>query len=366
MPSALAPGELLARVQRDAERSVLRARNGLKYFTAANPPNVGRTPKDTIWTRDKIELWRYRSDRVQYHPPVLLIMSLVTRNYILDLYPGNSIVEHLRNAGFDVFMIDWGVPDQLEANNTLETYVDQYLPAVVERISQEVGKEGVSLLGYCFGGVLAYMFAAAHPELPIRNVVTLATPVDFSKLGLLTYMTTEERLKLEDSIDETGNVPAELLHRTFRLLKPTADLVQYANLWQNLWNDDYMEGYQAMGKWVNDHIPFPGAAAHQTVDKLMRENALVNGTFELGGRPVKLESIRASFLNVVAEKDHICPVEATEALPDLVGADDAQELRLSAGHAGLVAGRTAAKVTMPGIVEWLSARSEPVAGRAAS
>ena len=89
----------------------------------------------------------------------------------------------------------------------------------------------------------------------------------------------------------------------------------------------------------------------------MRGNGLVEGTFELGGERVDLRAIRRPVLNIMAERDHIVPLAAAEPVLDLVGSDEAEELRLSAGHAGLVAGRKAAKVTLPGIAGWIAEHS---------
>ena len=93
---------------------------------------VGATPKDVVWRRDKAELWRYRSGPVRYGPPVLIVHSLVSRSYILDLRPGSSLVEYLTDAGLDVFLLDWGVPDELDADNDLET-LRRRLPAARAR-----------------------------------------------------------------------------------------------------------------------------------------------------------------------------------------------------------------------------------------
>ena len=123
MANGLIPSDLVARIRRDVERSVLRARNGIKYVAGIGTPGLGLSPKDTVWTRDKVELWRYRSDARRYRPPVFLVMSLVSRSYILDLRPGNSVVEFLLGQGFDVFMLDWGVPDELEASAASATLV---------------------------------------------------------------------------------------------------------------------------------------------------------------------------------------------------------------------------------------------------
>ena len=117
MVPTLNPIDLVARINRDVERSLLRARNGVRYVRGTHRPKVGATPKEVVWRRGKAELWRYRNGTVRYGPPVVIVHSLVSRSYILDLRPGNSLVEYLTAAGLDVFMLDWGVPDELDADN---------------------------------------------------------------------------------------------------------------------------------------------------------------------------------------------------------------------------------------------------------
>ncbi|MDP9408025.1 MAG: alpha/beta fold hydrolase [Actinomycetota bacterium] len=352
-----APADLLNRVRQDAERSVLRARNGVKYVAGVDRPKVGVTPKQTVWRRDKVELWRYDSDDVRYRPPLLIVMSLISRSYILDLMPGNSLIEQLRDAGFDVYLLDWGIPDEREAQHTLETYVDDYLPRAVRKVAEVSGTDDVNVLGYCYGGILSLLLAARHPELPIRGLAVMAAPVDFDKMGL--FNTVLERLDPEAIIDDSGNVPPDVIANSFKVLKPTTDLSTYATLWQNLWNDKQMEAFQAMGQWTRDHIPFPGKVFKQTVG-LMRDNALVEDKVVLGGKPVHLSDIRCPFLNVMAENDHIVPGPSAAPVIDLVGSEDKSELKLQAGHVGLVASRQAKTKTIPKIAEWLVAHSEPV------
>lgn len=358
MPTLLDPAELVARVRRDVDRSLLRAKNGIKIVAGSDRPGVGLTPKDTVWRRDKAQMWRYRSENCTYATPVVLVMSLVSRSYILDLRPGNSFVEYLLGRGFDVFLVDWGVPDELEAGNTLETYCDEYLPRAVAAAAETAGVDGVTVYGYCFGGLLSLLYAAGHPELPLRNLGVMATPVDFTQMGPMGSLLQEGRIDPETLVDETGNVPADSIANSFRVLKPTGDLTTYANLWENLWNDEYLEGYQSMTQWSRDHIPFPGACFRQTVDLFSRQNQLATGKVELGGRVVDLADIACPFLNVVAEKDHIVPVDAIGRLSEMVGSDDKTELRLKAGHVGLVVGRSAAKNTLPAIANWLIEHSD--------
>ena len=137
MAPTLNPTDLVTRLNRDVERSLLRARNGVRYVRGTHRPKVGATPKEVVWRRGKAELWRYRNGTVRYGPPVVIVHSLVSRSYILDLRPGNSLVEYLTAAGLDVFMLDWGVPDELDADNDLERYVDWYIPRALAAARRE-------------------------------------------------------------------------------------------------------------------------------------------------------------------------------------------------------------------------------------
>ena len=99
MPPQVNPADLLARANRDVERSLLRARNGLRYVRGTHRPKLGVSPKDVVWQRDKAQLWRYRGGPIRYAQPLLIVTSLVSRSYILDLLPGSSAVEFLRAQG---------------------------------------------------------------------------------------------------------------------------------------------------------------------------------------------------------------------------------------------------------------------------
>jgi polyhydroxyalkanoate synthase subunit PhaC len=361
MASALrSPGDLLDRVRRDVERNALRARNGVKLVAGVGRPHLGQSPKDLIWSRGHAQLWRYQSDRVALQPPLLIVFSLVSKSYVLDLQPGNSFVEHLLSAGFDVFILDWRQADAREAGERLEDYADGYVPDAVEQTRKAAGSDSVNLFGYCYGGVLALLYVAHHAHAPLRSLSVMATPVDFSQWGLWRNLA-DDHLPFDPILDEDGNVPASTIRHGFRLLKPTGEIRQYATLLDNVWNDDYVTAYQAMTGWSNDHVPFPGAAARQTMEMLVRDNGFVSDRVRLNGDAVHLADIRVPLLTVIAERDHIVPEPVAAPLPELVGAEDNEVLRLDAGHVGLVVGRTAAKITIPRIIEFLAARSEAVA-----
>jgi len=113
-----------------------------------------------------------------------------------------------------------------------------------------------------------------------------------------------------------------------------------------------------MTAWSDDHVPFPGAAAEETVRMLVRDNGFVTGRLTVGGDRVHLADVRCPFLTVLAKRDHIVPEPAAAPVIELIGALDKHELRLDAGHIGLVVGKTAARTTLPTIIDFLQRRSE--------
>ena len=348
---------VLDRVLLEVERNALRARNGIRMAAGLSRPKLGTTPKDVVWRRGRSELWHYRNDSVRFSPPLLIVFSLFSRSYILDLQPGNSFVERLLAAGFDVYLLDWGVPDERDAANQLEDYVDDYLPAAVERVRHLTGAEEINLLGYCFGSVLSLLYAAHHLDAPLRSLTVMTTPVDLQQLGPLTSVIGKDGLDVETMLDADGNLPPQIIHQAFQVLKPTAQITQYVDLWERLWGDDYVTAHQAMAGWASDHIPLPGGVAKQLA-KMVQDNAIVNDTLLLGGDRVTLSAITVPFLTVLATRDHIVPEASAAPLIDLVGSPDKHELRLDAGHVGLLVGRGAAKTTIPTIIEFLIERSE--------
>jgi polyhydroxyalkanoate synthase len=347
------------RVRREIERNALRVRNGVRLAAGVSPANVGQTAKKVVWRSGRTELWRYRSDRVSVSPPLLIVYSLFNRSYILDLQPANSFVENLLNAGFDVYLLDWGIPDERDAENTLDDYVDDYLPAAVERVRQVAHDDQVNILGYCFGGVLSVLYAARHHDAPLRSLTALTTPADFQQSGQLGELF-GGGIDVETLLDDNGNVPPDILQLGFRTLRPTAEITQYVDLWERLWSDEYVAAYQAMTSWASEQVPLPGGVARQIVE-MVHENPLMTDRMVVGGDRIRLSDITVPFLHVLASRDHIIPEASAAPLIELVGSPDKHELRLDAGHVGLLVGKTAARTTLPTIIDFLKQRSRGTA-----
>lgn len=343
------------RVRKEVERNALRARNGIRMATGIQQTAVGLSPKDVVWSHGRTELWHYRSEKVSIRPPLLIIYSLFNKSYILDLRPGNSVIEQLLDAGFDVYMLDWGVPDERDAANQIEDYVDSYMPAAIERVCELSGSDSVNLFGYCFGGLLSVLHAAHHPDTPLRSLTVLTTPCDLQELGPMVDVMT--RTDLEDVLGDDEMVPPSVILQGFRSLAPMGEVTGRVDLLEKMWSDEFVTAYQAMAGWSNDQVPLPGGVARQ-LKKLIEDNALVNDRIFLGGDRVHLSDITLPFLHVIGLRDHIIPVASAAPLVGLVGSEDKQEMRLDAGHVGLMVGRTAAKNTVPVLIDTLMKRSE--------
>lgn len=329
------------------------ARNGLRYLADMPLGEIAVTPRHQVWSRDKVALYRYVTPIPNRRTPILLVMSLVARPYVFDLRPGSSLVQDLVAAGYDVFLLDWGIPDAVESCNTLETYCDEYIPRAAESVLHAAGAESLTVFGYCLGAVLSLISVAGHSDFPVNNMVVMATPFDLSRMGPLANIMSEGRVEPEELFDETGNVPASSILNGFRLMTPTSELATLANLWRSLADEQALAAHQALISWANEHIPFPGAAFRQLVHLLLRQEALVNGRVPLAGREVVLSAISCPVLNVLGVRDTLVPPESSAPLPDALQGTRVDTLRLPAGHAGLFVGRQARKGCVPAIISWL-------------
>jgi polyhydroxyalkanoate synthase len=177
---------------------------------------------------------------------------------------------------------------------------------------------------------------------------------------MFSRMMKQGRVNAQDLLDETGNLPPSYILEGFRMLHPTGDVSTYVDLFENVWNDEYVYGYQAMSHWIRDHVPLPGGVMLQLQSLLFQRNGLVTDDVQLGGRRVPMKQFRTPLLAVVAERDLIVPSSMSEPIMEAVGSREKELLRLRGGHVGLVVGRTAHKRTIPTILEFLRRRSDEV------
>ena len=349
---------LLDQARTAFDRALQRNIKGLGYLTSSAPA-LGACAKDLLIQRGTMNLYHYRPlvDDV-FRVPLLLVMATTNRGYIFDMVPGQSLVEYLLKAGFDVFMLDWTPPRADEKTLALEDYVLDFLPQAIARVQAETGEQDFTIVGYCFGGVLSSLWAGLHPDAPMKNLVCFTTPVDFSKMDMFQAWADRRFFDVDRLVDTFGNCPGDYLYTAFDLLRPGGRIAGNIRLADNLWNDDYVRSFRMFDRWTSDVLPLPGEYFRQTVKQLLWGNELHEGTMHVGGRRVDLGAITAPFLHVTAEHDHIVPAAASAPLIELVGSASKEQVTLKGGHVSLVAGGNAIKRLWPKLVDWLEERSE--------
>ena len=319
---------------------------------------VGVTPKDLVHTTGTLKLYHYRPvcDEI-YRVPLLIVPSLVSRSYLLDLAQGQSFVADLLERGYDVYLIDWGTPRPEHRNLRLEDYVLRLMPECVDKVLRDSGEQELSMVGYCMGGQLACMYAATHPDGPLQNLVCFTTPVNSDGMPLYKTWTDPAHFDLDRVIDELGNIPPELMTASMQALRPLQKQAGQMKLLDHAEDDAFVEAFIRLDRWAADQIPFPGETARQFIVDFVRENKLLRNEMKLGSHVVDFGEIRVPFMHVAAEHDHIVPAEASRDLLGLVGSEDKTEIVLKGGHVSLVAGGNAVYRLWPKLDAWLAPKS---------
>jgi len=348
---------LTERLRLEVERAVQRSLKSVELF-GAPPPTVGKTPKSVLHHRGTLSLYHYHATADEiYRVPLLLVMAPTNKAYILDLAPGQSLIEFLLARGYDIYLMDWNAPGDDERDLKIENYVLDFIPDCLRRVQQDSGEDEVTLVGYCAGGMLSAIHVALIPDGPVKNLVCFTTPVDFSKMNLFRSMSDAKVFDVDKLVDSIGIIPADMVVAGFDALRPASRVAGQLRLWDNLWNDEFVKGFRMMERWGNETLPLPGGYFRQTVKELLRGNALYEGTLRIGGRKVDLGKITMPFLHVIAQYDHIVPPACAHPLVERVGSRDKEEVVLPGGHVSIAAGANAVKRMWPKLDGWLQKRS---------
>src|SRR5215211_5385511 len=145
-----------AAIPADVENFFDKYSRGMRIVVEGAQADTGQTPKATVWTKNKAKLYRYEPEKPKKYPvPILIVYALINRSYVLDLIPGNSFIEYLVGEGFDVYMLDWGIPGDEDKDMSFEHYVLDYLPRAAKKVMRISGSEEFTLFGYCMGGTMS-------------------------------------------------------------------------------------------------------------------------------------------------------------------------------------------------------------------
>lgn len=342
------------------DKNVQQLKRLAQVISSDAEPEVGQTPKEIIWTKNKSKLYRYQpAIKKTNKVPILMIYALINKPYILDLYPGNSLIEHLTNQGHDVYLLDWGTPGYEDRNMKLDDYIVDYIPRAVSKVLKTSKAKDITLFGYCMGGTMTAIFTALYPQLPIRNLILMTSPIDFKDAGLYTNWLDNRYFQLDKLVDTLGNIPFELIDFGNKLLSPISNVYgPYVSLADRVDNDNFVLNWKLMQKWLNDGIPFPGESYRQWIRDFYQDNKLINDQLEVRGRKVELANIKANLLNISATRDNIALPHQIAPLNDKVSSKNKTLHVVETGHVSVVTGRKAINEIHPYIEKWITDNSK--------
>lgn len=302
--------------------------------------------------------------------PLILVPPLGVYAWIFDLMADRSLVRYFLARGFEVYLIDWGKPGPNESQLSLETYTLNWFPKAVAKVQEHSGQTEVSLLGYCMGGLLSMMYTAAKGSDVVRNLITIASPVDLHKMtngvgkiskllsgptGLIRRVAGPQLAKLDSSV---FHVDGKILSILFKASSPMGTITSYIDLIKNLADDDYVSRYMTMNEWFSNMPDYPGATVRELLMKLGIANRLHRGYFNLGGHEVSFDRIKSALLAFAGESDVIATVASASAIMSVVGSLDKTFQVVPGGHAGVFTGSKAAHSTWSIAADWLELRSD--------
>ncbi|PGT91172.1 alpha/beta fold hydrolase [Bacillus sp. AFS040349] len=321
-------------------------------------PKVGATPRETVWKKNKATLWYYAPAEKKYKVPLFLVYSLVNQPFILDMAPGNSAIENFTRKGFEVYLLDFGIPGYEDKDITASDYVVDYIQKGVRRALRHSGAEEVTIIGYCLGGTLATMYATIADE-PIRNLILNVSPIDFETVPFfeeLANASKEGKLDVSELLDTTGLISGNSMKAAMRMVTNPIYFSPYLSLLNKAYDDEYVKKWKRLKKWTDGHIPFTGAAMRELMQELGKENKLINGGLMIHGKEANLANITANLLVISTDFDRLVLKEQNIRVIDFVSSKDKTFKLENGGHTT----RANDKDLPPFLANWLPQRSDPI------
>ncbi|MDQ3141798.1 MAG: class III poly(R)-hydroxyalkanoic acid synthase subunit PhaC [Bacteroidota bacterium] len=319
--------------------------------------DVAITPKELVWECDKVKLFHYKRDTPpKSNIPVIVSFAMMNRHDVLDLQQDRSLMKKLLDEGLDIYIMDWGYPTKADRYLTMEDYIDGYMNDAVDFVRKKHKLNKIHKMGICQGGLFSTIYASLYPE-KLQTLTTYVAPYDFSNANCNMLYKWTKYIDIDTMSDTLGIIPADMLNSAFGMLKPSMDIAKYFGVMEMMEDKDKLMNFMRMEKWKSDCPDISGEMYRKYIKDFFRDNKLVKGEFELGGRIVDLKKVTMPFLNIYATEDNIIPNESTIAIMDLIGSKDKELYAFPGGHIGVFVGAKSQKELAPNVAKWVIKRS---------
>ena len=300
--------------------------------------DVAITPGRVILRNRVMELIQYAPTTRQVHAePVLVVPAWIMKYYVLDLSPGNSLVKYLVDRGHTVFVISWKNPDSGDRHLGLDDYDHLGVRAALHAIRTIVPAARVHATGYCLGGTLLSIVAAAlgrSGDDSLQTLTLLAAQTDFSDPGELALFVDEGQVSfLENLMWRRGYLDKQQMKSTFQMLRSN-DLIWSYRLYNQLLGE--RQAVNDLMAWNADGTRLPYRMHVQYLRGLFLHNALAHGEWRVDGSPVNLGDIKVPIFNVGAVQDHVAPWRSVFKLHALTDAEQTFVLTGGGHNVGIV------------------------------
>jgi polyhydroxyalkanoate synthase subunit PhaC len=293
-------------------RDVAHARRGERPEAAmvwTPGKSVAVTPGAVVKRTALAEVIQYRPTTEKVRPePVVITPAWIMKYYILDLRPENSMVKALTDAGFTVFVVSWRNPTVADRDVGFDDYRKEgVLPAISAALSI-TGASKAHLVGYCIGGALSAVTAAAMArdlDDRLRSLSLFAAQVDYSEAGELRLFIDDSQVDaIEDVTWERGYFEGSRMAGTFNLLRSN-DLI-----WSNLVHHYLMgepEALDDLSAWATDTTRLPYAMHRDYLRSFYLNNDFAEGRLKVDRRVASARDIRVPLFALGTETDHVAP-----------------------------------------------------------